>query len=560
MRDLKILFGIQLLIILLFTGSQSLAQSNQELLNLRVDSLFSFWNTNYSPGCALGIIKDGTLIYEKDYGLSNLEYDIPITPKSIFHLASISKQFTAFSIALLAQQGKLSLDDDIRKYLPEIPDFGEKISIKNLIYHTSGLRDQWELLSMAGWRLDDVITKEQILKMISHQKELNFNPGDEFLYCNTGYTLLAEIVSRVSGKPFTQFTKENIFDPLGMKDTHFHNDHEEIVKNRTYSYYQVDSTHYKNAVLSYANAGATSLFSTVEDLAKWLNNFDNPVAGNKKIIQQMYEQGVLNNGTKIDYGFGLAINDYKGLKTIGHGGADAGYRSYICRFPDQHLGVILLSNLDSFNPSSLANKVADIYLSDKIKPDTVTKKIVRKEIVIDSSEYYKYTGSYQIFPGFILNITDEDNKLMVEATGQGKTRLLAESDTEFFVNVVDAQLTFENPNQGRYSKIILHQNGQNLTAQRIDLVKINPAELKEYEGNYYSEELGTFYTIAIIDTALHVSHRRNPDVNLNFAKKDSFTGDQWWFAKVVFTRDKSNHVSGFLLTGSRVRNLKFAKM
>jgi CubicO group peptidase (beta-lactamase class C family) len=556
MKNLKTSFGIIILSFFLSTFIQLFAQSDNEILKQRVDSLFSGWNNNYSPGCALGVIQDGKLIYEKGYGLANLEYDIPITPISIFHMASISKQFTAFSIVLLAQQGKLSLDDDIRKYLPEVPDFGKKITIKNLIYHTSGLRDQWELLLMAGWRLDDVITKEHILKMVSHQKELNFNPGDEHLYCNTGYTLLAEIVSRVSGKPFTQFTKENIFDPLGMKNTHFHDDHEEIVKNRAYSYQHVDSIHFKNSILSYANAGATSLFSTVEDLAKWVNNFDNPVVGGKKAIQQMFEKGVLNNGTTIDYAFGLSIYDYKGLKIIEHGGADAGYRTYICRFPDQHFAVILLSNLGSFNPSGLSKKVADIYLSNKIKPDTTAKKIVRKEISIDTSAFYKYTGSYRISPGFILNITNEDNKLMVEAT-EWRKRLLAESDTSFFVTVIDAQFTFQNPIDGKYSRLVLHQNGQNLPAPKIDLVKIKPAELNCYEGNYYSEELGTIYTITIKDSALLVTHSRNTDVNLKFVEKDSFTGNQ---CKVLFQRDNNNNVSGFLLTGSRVWNLKFNKM
>jgi hypothetical protein len=413
---------------------------------------------------------------------------------------------------------------------------------------------------MAGWRLDDVITKEQILKMISHQKELNFTTGKEFLYCNTGYTLLAEIVSRVSGKTFAQFTKENIFDPLGMKDTHFHDDHEEIVKNRAYSYKQVDSSHFKNAVLSYANVGATSLFSTVEDLAKWVNNFDKPVVGSDSTINQMYEQGTLNSGHKLDYAFGLAIGNYKGLKIIDHGGADAGYRTYIGRFPDHHFAVILLSNVDSFNAGGLAQKVADIYLGNKLKPDTVVKKNARKEITLGVSKLNNYTGSYQLSPGFILNITNENNKLMVEATGQGKTRLLAESDTDFFVTVVDAQLTFENPVNGKYSKLILHQNGQNMPAPRVELAKTNPEVLKEFEGNYYSDELGTFYTIILKDSGLVVTHRKNDDVKLNIVEKDTFSGNQWWFGKVVFKRDANNTISGFLLTGSRVWNLKFNKM
>lgn len=190
-----------------------------------------------SPGVAIAVQQKGKIIYSEGFGYANLEYDVKNTPTTVFHIASVSKQFTAFAIAMLADQGKLSLDDDIRKYLPEMPDFGYVITINHLVHHTSGLRDQWNLLMMAGWRLDDVITQKQIMRVISRQKELNFKPGDEMVYCNTGFTLMAEIVSRVTGESFADWTKKNIFDPLGMKNTLFYDDHEKIVKNRAYSYY-----------------------------------------------------------------------------------------------------------------------------------------------------------------------------------------------------------------------------------------------------------------------------------------------------------------------------------
>jgi len=221
-------------------------------LDGRVDQLFSSLNLQGSPGVAVGVVKNGELILKKGYGSANLEYDIPNTPSTVFHMASVSKQFTAFSIALLDEQGKLSVSDDVRKYIPEIPDFGRTITLEHLIHHTSGLRDQWNLLAMAGWRLDDVITREQILKLVARQKELNFDPGDEFLYCNTGYTLLAEIVARVSEMSFAEWTAKHIFEPLGMVQTLFYDDHEKIVINRAYSYKQA-SGGYKKSVLNYAN-------------------------------------------------------------------------------------------------------------------------------------------------------------------------------------------------------------------------------------------------------------------------------------------------------------------
>src|SRR5258708_11516084 len=236
-----------------------------------------------TPGASVAVQKDGKLIYSKGFGYADLEYDIKNTPATIFHIASVSKQFTAFSIAMLVDQGKLSLDDDIRKYLPELHDFGSVITINHLIHHTSGLRDQWNLLLMAGWRLDDVITQKQIMRMISRQRELNFKPGEEMLYCNTGFTLLAEIVSRVTGKSFPDWTHKNIFEPLEMKNTLFYDDHEKMVKNRAYSYYQFKDG-YKKSVLNYANVGATSLFTTVEDLSKWAVNFETMKVGNQKVM------------------------------------------------------------------------------------------------------------------------------------------------------------------------------------------------------------------------------------------------------------------------------------
>jgi CubicO group peptidase (beta-lactamase class C family) len=333
--------------------------------NEQVDEIFATWDNNESPGASVAIVKDGEILYKKGYGLANLEYDIPISPSSIFHIASVSKQFTVFSILLLEKQGKLSLDDDIRKYIPEVPDFGKTITLRHLASHTSGLRDQWNLLSMAGWRMDDVITKEHVLKLVSKQKELNFNPGEDDAYCNTGFTLLAEVVSRVSDMSFAKFTKANIFEPLKMSNSLFYDDHEKIVKNRTYSYYSSPSG-YKKSVLNYANVGATSLFTTAEDLALWSMNFSNLTVGDSAIVNKM-NTPLVHKGIAL----GQFVGKYKGLKEIQHGGADAGYRSYLTRFPDENFTVIVLSNSAEFNPGRMAHKVVDIYLKDRIKIDRI---------------------------------------------------------------------------------------------------------------------------------------------------------------------------------------------
>lgn len=525
----------------------------------KVDNLFAEWNKPDSPGAALAVLKDGSVIYKKGHGSAQLEYGIPITPSTIFHVASVSKQFTAFAVTMLAQQGMLSLDDDIRKHLPEVPDFGKTITIKHLIHHTSGIRDQWELLAMAGWRLDDVITKKHILKMVRHQKDLNFTPGDEHLYCNTGYTLLAEIVERISGQSFRQWTQENIFRPLGMKNTHFHDDHEMIVKNRAYSYSPLDDGGFKKRVLSYANVGATSLFTTVEDLLKWAQNLWDARVGGSKVIEQMQEQEVLNNGEKINYAYGLSIGKHKGLKTVGHGGSDAGFRSRLYLFPDQKFAVAILSNLASFNPTQMALKVADIFLADKIKEDKdEAKKAERKIAKVDPAIYDSYVGRYKLPIGLVI-ITKENERLKGEWVGQAKFEFFPESETKFFLKIANWHITFHPDEEEYVNKVTVYMAGENMTGERITPPTITQDLLAEYVGDYYSSELRTTYSMVVEDLKLIAKHQRHEDQILIYADRDHYLGEKWFFNKAQFTRDKDDRINGFLLTGGRVRNLRFNK-
>lgn len=375
------------------------AQEEEEWKHIKVDKLFKAYDKPNTPGAVLAIVKDGQVVYRKGYGMANLEYAIPNTPSTVFHIASISKQFTAFAILLLERDGRVSMDDDIRKYIPEVPDFGTKITLQHLATHTSGLRDQWNLLAIAGWRLDDVITKEHVMKLVQAQEELNFQPGEEYLYCNTGFTLLAEVVARVTGQSFAAYTKENIFEPLGMNKTIFYDDHEKIVKNRAYSYYKDDET-FKKSILSYANVGATSLFTTVEDLSIWSRNFEYPTVGNKALITKMNTRQTLNNGKKVAYALGQSVSVYNGLNRIGHGGADAGFRSSLLRFPDQNFSVMAFGNFAAFEANEITEAITDIYLEDhftvkdkSITPRKNTKKNTnpsrKKEVNLE-----EYTGEY----------------------------------------------------------------------------------------------------------------------------------------------------------------------
>jgi CubicO group peptidase (beta-lactamase class C family) len=333
----------------------------------RVAQIMSDYDST-TPGGVIAVVQHGKLLFARGYGMANLEQGIPNTPETIYHMASVSKQFTAFAILLLADQGKLSLDDDIRKYLPEIADFGTPITIRHLVHHTSGLRDQWGLWALAGGRLDDVITHADLMNLIRRQKELNFTPGAENSYSNTGYTLLSEIVARVSKEPFGVFMKKNVFDPLGMTHTQIYDDHERIVKGRADSYRRAQNWQWSRAVLSYANRGATSLFTTAPDLALWLDNFRTAKVGGRAVIDHMKERGVLNKGDTIGYAFGVVLGTDRGLQTIAHNGADAGFRTSVAYYPQLEAGVIVLGNEAGFNPNQMSNDVAEAFFGDRMTP------------------------------------------------------------------------------------------------------------------------------------------------------------------------------------------------
>jgi CubicO group peptidase (beta-lactamase class C family) len=288
----------------------------------------------------VSVIQNGSIVYERGYGVADLQHDAPISPTTVFHVASMSKKFTAAAILLLEQQGKLDLDEDIRRYLPEMPKFSGPITIRQLMHHTSGLRDQWDLLNLAGWRYSEhLITDDDIMSLLTRQKELNFKPGERELYSNSGYTVLGQIVKRTSGVTLREFTTKNIFEPLGMKNTHFRDDHTEIIKNNALGYEPAkDGESFRQGNTQFDTVGATSLHTTVEDLALWDENFYKPRVGGPNFAAQMLERGKLNNGEQQDYASGLAIAKYKGLEMVHHGGTDAGYRADLVRFSGTFLG------------------------------------------------------------------------------------------------------------------------------------------------------------------------------------------------------------------------------
>jgi CubicO group peptidase (beta-lactamase class C family) len=536
-------------------------EKDEKFLTAEVDKLFAQWDKPDTPGAAIAITKKGKVVYLKGYGCANLEYGIPITPETIFDIASVSKQFTGMAIAMLEEQGKISLDENIRKHIPEVPDFGKPVTIRHLVHHISGIRDWPHTLGIAGWSFEDVISFEQILRMVKHQKNLNFDPGAEYSYSNTGYNLLAETVKRVTGKSFREWTRENIFAPLGMSKTHFNDNHNEIVKNRAYSYYKNGEKGYLKAVEHLTAMGSSSLYTTVTDLSKWLLNLKTGQVGGKAVINKMYTDGILNSGKKIGYAYGLGIGTYKGEKKISHGGGWAGFRTTLHYYPDQELGIVVLSNSGSFNPERKASEIADIYLKnqpeeDKGKPETAERKAVK----INPDLYDLYVGRYQLAPAFFVDVTREGDRLMVQATNQPKFEVFPESESKFFLKVVDAQITFKKDEKGKVNEFILHQGGTDMPGKRVGGKVWQPADLQEFTGTFYCAELDARYTIEIRDNKLEVSHFRHSDFFLEPTAKDQFAGRAWFFPVVTFLRDEQGKLTGFRIDGRRDRDFAFEKI
>jgi CubicO group peptidase (beta-lactamase class C family) len=352
----------------------------------KVDALFERWDRMDSPGAALGIFQDGRIIYARGYGAANLEYNIPITPQTVFRVGSVSKQFTAMCIALLAEQGKLALDDDIRKLLPEMHADIPPVTIRHMIHHTSGIRDYLVLQALAGRSGGYFYTSPEAIDLLTRQRGLDFKPGDKYSYSNSGYFLLAEIVKRASGMKPREFAKRYIFDPLGMTSTHFHDDINEIVKNRASGYLPIAEGGFRIHMTQLDMIGDGGIYTTVEDFFKWDQNFYKNKLGNetKDLIDLVLTTAQLNDGKKIDYAFGLVVNKYRGFKLISHGGSFVGYKSHYLQFPEQKFSVVILSNLGSFEPDGIAMKIADVYLTDQF-----TESLENVEVEEDLSPQIK---------------------------------------------------------------------------------------------------------------------------------------------------------------------------
>ena len=518
-----------------------------------IDSIFSEWNKPDVPGCALGIIKDGKLIYSNGYGIADLEHDVEISPSSVFQTGSIAKHFVAFSILLLEEQGILSLDDTIQKYLPDFPEYESTITIRNLLYHTDGIRDYGSLKYFKGIKGLNHTTDDAAYDLIKRQKELNCIPGEDFVYGNSGYFLMGKIIKKASGQSLRQFAQEHIFGPLGMKSTFFYDNHRDLVKNRAFSYSTKNGEDgYNNIIIKNDHVGGSGLYTTIEDLALWDKNFySNKLGkGEQLVIQKMYKEGQLNNGESTGRALGLQKSSYKGLKVVGCAGSGFGYRAQLMRFPDENFSVIILANREDANPTKMAHQVADIFLKSKFKSDAEKEKIFTLNQLV---------GHYEVQPGRAVELTVKNDMLHVFQKWDGATYPVVNTvgDTYEIPNYSAMQLVFSDLGNSFTQKLTVFLNGGEFIFSRKEKIDISTPNLNDYSGDFYSYELDASFSLYIDGEDLYVKIVNDDPMKLSLY---DYHSDAFYFGDDLLRFNRSNGViTGFELDAGRVNNLKFEK-
>jgi len=530
----------------------------------KLSELVNVYDNPDEPGYAIVLIKDQEIIFKHAGGLANMEYNIPLTTQSVFNIASISKQFTATSIAMLSLEGRISLDDPVTKYFPELTEVYEPVKIRHMIHMESGIRDFYILHHLKG-RGENVYstTIGETMELLARQKSLYFRPGDRYDYCNTNYLLLAEIVKRLTKKSLREFTDERIFKPLGMDHTHFHDDRTEVVKNRATPYFLGEFSEifiYRDILSDSANiqkgfktapesyvfdlVGQSQLYTTVEDLYLWDRNFYTGEVGGNELMDLLLKRSSFNDGKENKYGFGLVHGKYgqAGLKTISHTGGTNGYLSNFIRFPEEEFSLIFITNNTGFDDSIIGEAI-QICIGDRLS--TVSRGLIieQKEVPFEKSNFTAFLGVFELFPEFNLTFSKESDMFLVNVSGQGDTPIFPSSDTTFFLKVVDAEINFHINNKGQCNELTWFQDGQRYSASRISDEKPTLHDPEEYTGFYYSEELDVSYEVYINNDNLFMRYKPYFPIftePLRPQKQDTFHAQAMW--KVEFERDEQGGI------------------
>jgi CubicO group peptidase (beta-lactamase class C family) len=558
MKKISVWAATCLILLSLFAFGQNADKKETPMSpNAKMDKLFDFWNRLDQPGFAVVVVKEGQVVYQNVFGLACQEHGVAIAAKTVFNIATAAQPFVGMAVALLENEGKLSLDDDVRKYIPEIPDFGTPVKLRHLLYQTSGLRDWLSVLQLGG-RDKEEVTFEKVLNIVKAQKQLAFPPGDRFQDSNTNYDLLAETIKRATGRPFSDWAWENIFKPLKMTRTQFRDNFRSIFDDQAFTY-NFTRREYLKGIDNLSLTGSHSLFASIADLAKWLLNLETGQVGGKDVFARMFTAGRLNNGQSSGFGYGLNIEAEKGRWRVSRIGNWAGSGAALVYYPDQKFGFAMLANWDYDPVEGFLQNIVDTYIPAPVEPVKKSPPAAAKKKVKVSPEILdSYAGDYRIAPGQVCTISRKGDQLIVSLPGMNFP-LAALSKTEFLLAFGDIRITFQKNKEGKVQQFVWKQGGEEQIAPKIVLIAPTPQELQEFTGSYFNAELDLRYAVELRGDMLIVNAPGQNEIRLAPDEKDHFTTSSRVFPMVVFQRDGQNRLAGFIIDSDPVRDLVFKK-
>jgi CubicO group peptidase (beta-lactamase class C family) len=557
--------SVSLLILFVFTFggiNSSFAQDDSYAdFTANVDSLLAPQIIPDGPGAAVVVIQKGKVIYHRCFGLASLEHKVPITHETVFNLASVAKQFTALAILMLEREGKLQLDDDIHKYFPELPDYGAEVTLHNLLHHTSGL---WEYSTMfryyGGHNPVDYTSMEDVLTLLKGQDQLLFAPGSQWVYCNTNYALLGELVARVTGESLASWTNKNIFILLSMKSTFFRDDCNTVIPHGAGCYYKTGGV-YKSNLSNSEVVGEGYLFSNIDDIVLWLDNFRLHTVGGDSLIGRMFKKSSLNDGSENFYGYGLGVSEHDGRLTIGHSGQTGSFMSMMIYVPEDEIGIAILANNGHIKAESLAYDILDIFYGmQKEKEEMVAPEESKPFISLDSIDTEGLTGAYLIDgnAGRLL-LSRLESGFYGIFDGIGSDLFRPVSDTQLANALRNVSINIYRPNNEPV-RIMLDINGDTMWASHVDKPVLSEEQLAaDYAGTYYCNALGVAYDVVMENGRLVIRYHRYADRPLELTDRDEFVGS---IGIVRFSRNEQGIVKSFEITDedTNFKPLIFARM
>ncbi len=522
----------------------------------RVDQLLTGFSGDDTPGAVVGVVDRGRLRFRRAYGMANLSHGIRFDVGTISNIGSVTKQFTAMGLLLLQAEGKLSLDDDIREYVPELPDFGVPITLKNLLNHTGGYREIYNLLPMTGHQGEDAFSRDKVIEIVQRQPELQAQPNTEFNYNNTGYILLATTVERVTDMTFPEYMRAKVFSPLGMTNTRVKGHQGEVIPGSAQGYVSAEDGGYREARDLAASYGAGGIYTTVEDLTKWMMNYRDHTLGGADAIKAITTNTILESGDSTGYGLGLGLGTFRGQTRYAHTGGDVAHRAYFGYYPEIESGVIVLSNNGSFG-LGVGSEIALAFFEDAFEPEEAAEPSEG----MSEERMEAIAGDWRIIaPTMQLDIVYrvEDGELFAQATGQPEFKLTPTSDSTARFEGVNATVTFHFEDATTVDSATHHQ-GPSVPMVRADKVALTPEDLPQFAGRYYSEELETLIELRVESDTLVAHNIRMEPFHFTRQAELEFSGGGFPFASIKFDRAGNGRIIGFDVSNGRTKGVRFRR-